>query len=49
MCYSSYTYTIPAGTAVTWQWPTTTYIYSGSYGHTKCPNCGYCTCCQKAD
>ena len=27
----------------------TYYNYGYSYGYTKCVNCGYCSCCGKAD
>jgi hypothetical protein len=40
-------YTIPLGTAVTYTWPNLSYYPSISYP--KCPNCGYCSCCGKAD
>lgn len=47
MCTSTTVY--PTTTTIAWP-QNTTYIYSsGSYGHTKCANCGYCTCCSKAD
>jgi hypothetical protein len=30
-------------------WDSATFSGGWNVYHTKCPNCGYCTCCKKAD